>query len=161
MSSSEEGIVLQPSNTVAHVDGHWLRRYAEDFLAAARAFQAPKNRFSPVRYYLICHSIELALKAYLFTAGYKKKDRKKLNHDLVKALSAAESHGLAEHFQITHKERVSVEKANRLYPKKEFEYFESLETIYDPHDFDLDVLDQIAERLIEKIEGPIKATIFE
>lgn len=161
MSSSDEEIVLQPSNVVAHVDGHWLRRYAEDFLAAARAFQAPKNRFSPVRYYLICHSIELALKAFLFTAGYKKKDRRKLNHDLVKALNAAEGNGLSEYFQITHTERESVEKANKLYPKKEFEYFESLETIYDPHDFDLDVLDQFAQRLIEKIEEPIKATIFE
>jgi len=68
---------------------------------------------------------------------------------------------LAEHLKITHKERETVEKADRLYPKKEFEYFESLETIYDPHDFDLDVLDQIAQRLIEKIEGPIKVTIFE
>ncbi len=68
---------------------------------------------------------------------------------------------MAEHFQITHEERQSVEKANKLYPKKEFEYFESLETIYDPHDFDLDVLDQFAQRLIEKIEEPIKATVFE
>ncbi|WP_155986310.1 hypothetical protein [Thioalkalivibrio sp. ALE9] len=161
MSPSDKEIVLQPANVVARVDGHWLKRYAEDFLAAAQAFRAPKNRFSPVRYYLICHSIELALKAFLFTAGYKKKNRKKLNHDLVKALNAAEGAGLAEHFQITHEERQSVEKANKLYPKKEFEYFESLETIYDPHDFDLDVLDQFAQRLIEKIEEPIKATVFE
>lgn len=161
MSSIDKEIVLQPSNVVAHVDGHWLKRYAEDFLAAARAFQAPKNRFSPVRYYLICHSIELALKAFLFTAGYKKKDRKRLNHDLVKALNAAEENGLAEYFRITDKERESIEKANKLYPKKEFEYFESLETIYDPHDFDLDVLDQFTQRLIEKIEKPIKETIFE
>lgn len=161
MSSSGNKIVLQPANVVAHVDGHWLRRYAEDFLAAAQAFQAPTNRFSPVRYYLICHSIELALKAFLFTAGYKKKDRKKLNHDLVKALSAAEDSGLSQYFEITQQERESIEKANKLYPKKEFEYFESLETIYDPHEFDLDVLDELAQRLIEKIEEPIKATICE
>ncbi|MDO8827253.1 hypothetical protein [Methylophaga sp.] len=161
MSSNNKEIVLQPANIVAHVEGHWLRRYAEDFLAAARAFKAPNNRFSPVRYYLICHSIELALKAYLFTAGYKKKDRKKLNHDLVEALIAAEKNGLSEYFQITLKERESVEKANALYPKKEFEYFESLKTIYDPHEFDLDVLDELAQRLIEKIEEPIKATFFE
>ncbi|WP_157385913.1 hypothetical protein [Methylosarcina fibrata] len=161
MSSSGKEVTLQISNVVAHVDGHWLRNYAADFLAAARAFQAPEHRFSPVRYYLICHSIELALKAFLFTAGYKKKNRKKLNHDLVKALDAAEGNGLAQYFEISHKERESIEKANKLYPRKEFEYFESLETIYDPHDFELDVLEGLAQRLIEKIEAAIKVTIFE
>ena len=161
VTSSDKQILLQASNIVAHVDGYWLRQYAADFLAAARTFQAPTNRFSPVRYYLICHSIELALKAFLFTAGYKKKDRKKLNHDLVKAFNAAEKNGLVEHIQITQRERETVEKANKLYPRKEFEYFESLETIYDPHDFDLEVLEELAQRLIEKIETPIKASIFE
>lgn len=161
MSSSGKEVILQASIVVAHVDGHWLRNYAADFLAAAQAFQAPENRFSPVRYYLICHSIELALKAFLFTAGYKKKDRQRLNHDLEKALDAAEEKGLAQYIEISHKERESIKKANKLYPRKEFEYFESLETIYDPHDFELDVLDGLAKRLIERIEAPIKATIFE
>lgn len=161
MSPSGKQVTLQVSNVVVRVDAHWLRNYAADFLAAAEAFQAPEHRFSPVRYYLICHSIELALKAFLFTAGYKKKDRKRLNHDLVKALEAAEGNGLAQYLEISHKERESIEKANKLYPRKEFEYFESLETIYDPHDFELDVLDGLAQRLIEKIEAPIKATMFE
>ena len=80
---------------------------------------------------------------------------------MVKALEAAEGNGLAQYLEISHKERESIEKANKLYPRKEFEYFESLETIYDPHDFELDVLDGLAQRLIEKIEAPIKATMFE
>ncbi len=96
MSPSGKQVTLQVSNVVVRVDGHWLRNYAADFLAAAEAFQAPEHRFSPVRYYLICHSIELSLKAFLVTAGYKKKDRKRLNHDVVKALEAAEGNGLAQ-----------------------------------------------------------------
>lgn len=161
MRSGENRIVLQTENVVMHVDGHWLRRYAEDFLAAAISSQTPKNRFSPVRYYLICHSIELAFKAFLFAAGYKKKDRKKLNHNLVKALRAAEENGLANYFEITRQERDSLVKANKLYHKKEFEYFESLETIYDPLEFDVDVLCELAQRLIESIDEPIKAAICE
>lgn len=161
MSSESKAIMLQASNITVKVDGYWLSIYAADFLAAAQSFQAPEQRFSPVRYYLICHSIELALKAFLFTAGYKKKDRKNLNHDLLKILAEAESNGLGNYFQISHEEKESIEKANKLYGNKEFEYFERLETIYDPHDFELNVLEVLAQRLIESIEAPIQATIFE
>jgi hypothetical protein len=159
--NGREQVILQVHDVVVHVDGYWLRHYATDFLAAAQAFEAPKNRFSPVRYYLICHSIELSLKSFLFSAGFKKKDRKKLNHDLEKALDAAEDKGLGEHLEVTSNDRESLQKANKLYPKKEFEYFESLETIYDPHDFDLDELVSFAQRLLDAIESPISASIFE
>jgi len=154
-----KNITLQVDNVVLHVDGHWLRNYSNDFLNAAKSFTEPKNRFSPVRYYLVCHSIELSLKSFLFTAGYKKKERKKLNHNLEKALFAAESNGLNSHIDITSNDREILIKANKLYPKKEFEYFESFETIYDPHDFDLDDLELFADRLINAIEIPVKQSV--
>ena len=153
--------ILQASDVVAHVDGYWLRHYAGDFLAAAQMFASPKNRFSPVPYYLICHSIELSLKSFLFSAGFKKKDRKKLNHDLENALCSAEDNGLSAHLEITPNDRGVLRKANRLYQKKEFEYFESLETIHDPHDFELDALASFARRLFDAIEGPVRASIVE
>jgi hypothetical protein len=154
-------ITLQISNTVVRVDGFWLRHYAGDFLAAAKYFRPPDNRFSPVPYYLICHSIELSLKSFLFTAGFRKADRRRLNHDLEKALQAAENNGLSTHIQLTADERGLLCKANRLYPKKEFEYFKSLETIYDPHDFELDALASLARKLFEAIETPVRGSIFE
>jgi hypothetical protein len=95
----------------------------------------------------------------LYTAGFKKKDQKKLNHDLVKALNVAEDNGLNAHIVIEASERDALEKANRLYPKKEFEYFESLQTIYDPHDFDLEVLASFAQRLLDAIESPVRDSI--
>jgi hypothetical protein len=153
--------ILQINNIVAHVDGYWMRHYATDFLAAAKAFVAPKNRFSPVPYYLICHSIELSLKSFLFSAGFKRKDRKKLNHNLEEALKAAEDKGLGTHIEITPLDRDALNKINKLYPKKEFEYFESLETIYDPHDFDLEVIASFAQRLLDAIESPVRASIIE
>jgi len=151
---------LQASNTVAQVDGYWLRLYAGDFLAAAKVFEPPKNRFSAVPYYLICHSIELSLKSFLFSAGFNKVDRKKLNHDLLKALRSAEDNGINAHIEITANDRVVLCKANRLYTKKEFEYFESLETIYDPHDFELGTLTSFALRLFEAIDGPVAASVL-
>ncbi len=161
MEENVKSITLQVDAAVAHVDGYWLRHYASDFLAAAQSFEPPKNRFSPVHYYLVCHSIELSLKSYLFSSGFKKKDRRKLNHDLEKALGVAENNGLGNHLDIIPDDREIVIKANRLYQKKEFEYFESLETIYDPHDFNLDSLELFSVRLIEAIEAPVKASIFE
>lgn len=152
--------VLKVENIEVHVDGYWLRHYATDFLAAAESFEVPSNRFSPVPYYLICHSIELSLKSFLFSAGYKRKDRKKLNHDLEKALNAAEDRGLGEHIEISEDERESLKKANNLYSKKEFEYFESLATIYDPHDFDLQILALLAHRLLDAIKSPVEASVY-
>lgn len=153
--------VIQPHDVVAHIDGYWLRHYATDFFAAYQTFEAPKNRFSPVPYFLICRSIELSLKSFLFSAGFKKKDRKKLNHDLEKALGMAEDNGLGTHLEITSKDREALKKANMLYPKKEFEYFESLKTIYDPHDFDIVALSSFAQRLLNAIEKPVRASIIE
>lgn len=161
MEEKVKSITLQIDNIVTHVDGYWLRHYANDFLEAAKSFRPPENRFSPVRYYLVCHSIELSLKSFLFSAGFKKKDRKRLNHDLEKALIAAETNGLLTHIDVTNEDRKTIEKANRLYPKKEFEYFESLETIYDPHDFDLESLELFAGRLLEAIDAPVRDSIFE
>jgi hypothetical protein len=155
-----KNVQLSGSSTVAHVDGYWLRHYAGDFLAAAREFKPPENRFSPVPYYLICHSIELSLKSFLFTAGYNKAGRRKLNHDLEKAFRSAEENGLGSHLQITANDRVLLQSANKLYPKKEFEYFESLETVYDPHDFQIDALASFALKLFEAIEIPVNASVF-
>jgi hypothetical protein len=160
MEEGGRGLVLQPHNAVVHLDGYWLWHYATDYFAAYQAFEAPKNRFSPVPYFLICRSIELSLKSFLFSAGFKKKDRKKLNHDLEKALSAAEDNGLHTFLEITLEDREALKKAIKLYPKKEFEYFESLETIYDPHDFDIVALSLFAQRLLDAIEGPVRASIF-
>jgi hypothetical protein len=155
-----ESVTLQVSDIVMRVDGHWLRNYAGDFLNAAKHFVPPSNRFSPVQYYLVCHSIELSLKAFLFSAGFNKAARKSLNHNLETAINEAEANGLSAHLQVSAKERDLIRRANRLYPKKEFEYFESLETIYDPHDFQLDELTCFAQTLFEAIEAPVRASVL-
>ena len=157
----DKKIAVQPfKSTVARVDGYWLRHYAGDFLAAAKQFKKPENRFSPVPYYLVCHSIELSFKSFLFTIGYDKAKRRKLNHDLEKALQAAEEGKLGCYLNITAADRTLLQSANKLYPKKEFEYFESLETIYDPHAFEIDALTTFADKLFEAIETPVGASIF-
>lgn len=146
---------LQINDSVSQIDAYWMRHYAGDFLKAAADVVEPTNRFSPVKCYLIGHSIELSLKSFLFTVGFKRADRRRLNHDLEKALEAAQQNGLAAYIDISAHDRDQLQKANRLYSKKEFEYFESLETIWDPLDFDVDALASFAKRLYDAIEQPV------
>jgi len=61
---------------------------AEAYLAAARRLDEGGSQFSP-KYFLLCHAIELALKAYILAKGGTEGDIKKIRHDLVAALSRA------------------------------------------------------------------------
>lgn len=151
-------ITLQPASTVIQLDAYWLRHYAGDYLSAAQQFSPPPNRFSPVRHYLICHSIELSLKSFLFTAGLKRDGRKKLSHDLEKALAAAEAHGIGSHVSVSEDDREQIIKVSDLYSGKEFEYFESLEMIFDPLPFDPVAIESFATRLYQGIEVPVRAS---
>ncbi|WP_166827398.1 hypothetical protein [Thalassoroseus pseudoceratinae] len=161
MDEKRVNVVIQPDEAVMRVDGYWSRHYATDFLAAADAFAPPKNRFSPIPYYLVCHSIELSFKAFLRSVGFNRNDCKKLNHNLEKALEIAVEQGLGNYLEVSCGDREVLALANRLYLKKEFEYFESLETIYDPHNFDIDELTEFARRLLGAIEDPVRASVFQ
>ena len=122
--------------------------YAECFLQAARAIPV-QDGYSPVRYYLLCHSIELGLKAFLLTKGktlkYLKND---LKHDLTRVAKEAEGLGLAA---VTPDEDRELQAANEYYLKKGFEYF-----LIEHHPYlggrsglpELSVLESLASRLV-------------
>lgn len=152
---------FQANNEIVQADGHQLRNCAGAFLAAANIFASSTGQCSPVSYYLMCHSIELSLKAFLFSVGFKKRDWKALEPDLERALRSAEDNGLGAHIDITPDDQDLLQKANRLYTKKEFEYFESLETTYDPHDFALDSLASFADRLFNATKEPVRSSVVE
>ncbi|NLD47027.1 MAG: hypothetical protein GX660_07485 [Clostridiaceae bacterium] len=101
--------------------------YASEFLGAAQKIKTDSN-FSPVPYYLVCRSIELALKAYLLAKNpyYKKILPKKneLGHNLENILEKTISEGLDKIISISPKDKEELRKANYYYSKKGFEYFE-------------------------------------
>jgi hypothetical protein len=93
----------------------WRKLYAEEQMGGAminwlqikwffdrasefeRAYHAVPETppFSWPRYFLLCHSIELALKAWLVAHGTSEDDlQKKFGHDLIKLLEHAENCGL-------------------------------------------------------------------
>jgi len=71
---------------------------AQVFLCAYRALPEPLPPIPPYdwpRYLLLCHSMELALKAFLHMKGVSEQDmRRRYGHSLTKLLEAASGHGL-------------------------------------------------------------------
>ncbi len=67
--------------------------YGKEFFDAAVGFKQ-STKYSPVSYYLYCHSIELFLKAFLLVKGVSKKElknSKNYGHNLEKILKKQES----------------------------------------------------------------------
>jgi len=101
-----------------------LWRFAEEYLSAAILVGAdPAHEISAPRYYLLGHSTELALKAFLLARGVSLDELKtKIRHDLEKALEMAEKLGLLKLISVLPEEDYSVRLLNKTYKPKEHEY---------------------------------------
>ena len=104
-------------------------RYAHEFLEAALVVQRTIGQSSgyqivppiPVLY-LIGHSIELSLKAFLLSRGLGLKQIKNLGHNLCDAFCESKEFGLLELVQINTVEEGAFDFLNQLYKTKQFEY---------------------------------------
>jgi hypothetical protein len=145
--------VIKVQSMVLHISPLGFHQYASEFLRAAEGFKI-NDGFSPVPYYLICRSMELALKAFLLAKGVPKKTLKgTLGHNLEKVLKKAVSLGLDKVVSITPQHKEELRKANNYYASKGFEYFEVTRaaTGY-PNLPDLRVLSDFASLLVTKLK---------
>ena len=102
-----------------------LHLYAESFLAAARAIPPQSDRpFDPARPYLLCHSIELGLKAFLSLHGTAMLDMAEnpQGHNLGTILQRADEQGLKTASSLTATHRAAIRSAELYYSGKLFEY---------------------------------------
>src|SRR5690349_16675963 len=85
------------AGVTAHMGPLGLQTYAADFLSAAKEVAPPDIRFSQARTFLVCHALELALKAFLSLKGYslEKLAGGQFGHNLDELLTQAEQHGLS------------------------------------------------------------------
>jgi hypothetical protein len=98
-------------------------KYASDYFDTANKWTVD-TKFSPVPYFLYCRTIELALKSYLLAKGTELKwIKKKLSHDLNKALEHAIKNCLEQVLVVTDDDKKEIAKANEYYKSKGFEYF--------------------------------------
>ena len=100
-------------------DGTLFSLSAEFFEAALVLHATPPVRikFSSATYYLLTHSAELMLKAFLYKHGQTIRGLRKINHDLEKLASLAREKELPERVQLT-----QIGSLACAYKDKSFEY---------------------------------------
>lgn len=104
-------------------------RYAHEFMEAALAVDEKMGNkpgfeiVAPVpALYLLGHSIELSLKAYLLSQGVTLRQVRSLNHDLHACMRKAKELGLLGHAKFSSPEEGALELLNGLYSTKQLEY---------------------------------------
>jgi hypothetical protein len=111
---------IGPQGLNANTTPFAFQHYAKDFYSAYCQCKSDAA-FSPARLFLVCRSIELAAKALHFSTGQSTDQVKKLNHDL---FAACDETVLANsHVVLSQAEKENLEKANKYYKDKGFEYF--------------------------------------
>ena len=127
-------------------------RYAKEFYSASESYK-PGDGFSPVRYYLYCHSLELLFKVYLLTHGVTKDQlRYRFGHNLSKVLRKSKKLGIENILKINDEEEQNVKLANDYYNKKGFEYFHVVPAATGYKDLpDLVILKRLTEKLLDKL----------
>lgn len=100
-----------------------LHFYANAFLNAAHSLPALTG-FDPVRPYLICHAIELGLKAFLSLQNLTMIELadSQYGHNFVRILEQAEPRGLTTTVPLTPEHLAAIRKASDYYSGKVFEY---------------------------------------
>ncbi len=153
---TSKDVIVKVPVAVVKIGPLGFHHYAAQFLAAARSVGLGPA-FSPVPYYLYCRSLELSLKAYLLAKAVPMKELKNpsiLGHNLENILGRAETLGLASVVHLNKEERQEVMKANAYYAGKGFEYFYVGRAMTGYRNLpDLTVLEQMANRLVEKLEA--------
>jgi hypothetical protein len=148
-------IVIKVSPFKVFISPMGFHRYASEYLRAAEGFEV-KDGFSPVPYYLVCRSLELSLKSFLLAKGVPKKKFKErsLGHDLEKVFEKAISMGIDEFISFTPNHKAELEKANKYYASKGFEYFEVIKATTGYKNLpDITVLSDLATHLVTKLDA--------
>jgi hypothetical protein len=134
--------------------------YAADFLQAAKSIRSANRSFRPARLYLVCHSLELGLRAFVSLSARSLDDtgRRASGHDLTRLLSKAQSLGLDRLIRFRVKEVNEIRKASLYYERKVFEYPALAEALRGyPKRPNFKALLTAAEELIAAIREPCLA----
>ncbi|MGA2514323.1 MAG: hypothetical protein ABSG37_12010 [Candidatus Limnocylindrales bacterium] len=155
-------ITVHPAPAVAHVGPLGFRNFALQFLQAARVVSETAAPFSPVAYYLLCHSVELSLKAFLLIQHVPLEElkRRQLGHNLQALLTRAQTLGLTTVVPLSAEQSEAIAQATHYYTGKVFEYFELTEAFagYKKKP-SFEHLQSAATSLVQQLEKPCLAAI--
>lgn len=134
-----------------------LHMYAEDFLRAAKATGPTKAPFTPAHRYLVCHALELALKAVLSVEGVSLDTlaNRQYGHNLCTLLEATKTCRLSKLVSLTSVEEQEICRAAVYYGETVFTYPALKEAVIAyPNDPDFDILLPLTERLLKALKEP-------
>lgn len=136
-----------------------LHMYAELYLSAAQILPKPKVPFEPVRPYLVCHAIELVLKAFLSLRGATMVELADgpYGHNLDSLLTKCIEANLADFASLSEAKSNAIRLATTYYGGKVFEYpavGEALSAY--PQMPPVDVLFEAAASLVEALRQPCR-----
>lgn len=99
-----------------------LLNYAVEYYSSYELIQVQRPKFTDyfsVKYYLLCHSIELTMKAWLRKKGVTNTELKRMGHDLEKIMTV-----LHDNYNLLFdaKSQAMIRIVNAHYSQKEFEY---------------------------------------
>ena len=131
-----------------------LHMYAKAYLDGARALPPSSVPYEPVYPFLVCHSIELGLKAFLSLKGAAMLELAdgSYGHNLEAILQKAEEKQLNKHVKLTPKHKPEIRKASLYYSGKVFEYPAVGEALSGyPSMPKIDILIEVATLLVESL----------
>lgn len=130
---------------------------ANSYYAAARRLldAGVAETFMP-SVFLLLHSFELHLKAFLVCQGMTDKQLRTLSHDLLACFRACQDHGLSKHVRLAWGEQMQIARVNRYYKNKELEYFLPRAKSFGS----VEALSSVVLRVSRGIFNPITANAF-
>lgn len=130
---------------------HTSREYLQAYTVLKENDPKPTELYL-VKFYLLCHSVELSLKAYLRLRGHEIKElrSREVGHDLFEMLKIC---NVQHNFVLSPGYTEVIKVVSTYYKSKEYEYFPQGDQLL----IDIDILEEIAILLV-KIIG---ARIFE
>jgi hypothetical protein len=131
-----------------------LHMYANAYFNAARSLPLPTVPFDPVRSFLVCHSIELGLKAFLSLQGSAMLELAdgSYGHNLETILKKVDEKHLGASVGLTEAQRAAVRHASLYYAGKVFEYPAVGEAISGyPGMPAIDTLFEVAGKLVDSL----------
>jgi hypothetical protein len=138
-----------------------LHQYAELYCQAAESVQETEHRLNPARGFLICHSLELSLKAILSLHGMTLFELSDVTfgHNLDRLLECVDQNSHAAVVQLTAANRAAIGQASEYYAAKVFEYPALEEAVRGfPEKPDLGHLLEVARSLVDSLRSACSRT---
>lgn len=120
--------IIQVPTAHINMTGVQFRVYASKYFDAAEVLhgQTSGETFDPIQYHLLCQSLELHLKSFIWLTDRLTRDRlrTKYGHDIVKLWRHAKERKITKYCAATRQRNETIELVGPYYKKRQFVYLD-------------------------------------